>query len=178
MFYECNDRIFLYHRRSPSNLLEISMGNVFWDLSTIDQLPTHSRAWHFQEQTLHYLLLGFPWCHWVIKPSNLLSLQKSGTETALTSFLQTKIHSCVGWTNQARRGTFRRDFSGQGYNFHWDQKLPGKRACWISLETNQILQTTRLSHCFLPLIPATKKIKNQTSFEGFRKREQWLIKLL
>lgn len=90
--------------------MEISVGNIFWELSRRDQVPTHRRAWHFQEQTLYYLLLGFPWCLWAIKPSNLLSLLKTRVETALISFLQTKIHSCLGWAYQEEKKNLLKGF--------------------------------------------------------------------
>lgn len=100
MSYECNDIIFC----ATENLPVIFWKSVWEHFLPKNHVPAHRRARHVQEQTLHHLLLGFPWCLWTIKPSNLLSLLTTKAEIALTSSLQPQSSQLFGVNKGGERG--------------------------------------------------------------------------
>lgn len=160
MLYDCNifyDIIFYATEDTPVVIFWKSVWETFSESSPKKhQLVFTAATQLFQEPTLHCLLLGFPWCNWATKPCHLLSLLKTRAEIAWTSLFANQNSQLFGVNKprEEKKKNLWRDFSGQGFNFHWDHNLPGwdKWTCWRWLDTNQILQTTRSLHCFLSLI--------------------------
>lgn len=175
MFYEYNNIISYIHKNLPVILWKSVWGNIFWGLSKTDPVPAPQESLTFQEQTLHHLLLGFPWCLTGYKPSNLLSLLKTRVEIAYF-LLKTTSHSCLsGQTKEVwGRENFLKSFSGQRHNFHWDHNFPGQVNMLKWLDTNQILHKT-VWPVFWSLIFITKTLKTEFQPEVRKRRSSDLL---